>query len=891
MKHAASRAVYRVILSLVTRDLGRSHGAEMERLFSEMIELEVGRSGRLGYASAWLAGLYDVLSHSISVRFGRPRRFGLRGSPHPKRRNVLENVSHSARLAARSHARRPLFTAAVVTTLALGIGANTAIFTVTNAVLLRPLPYPDTDRLVTVWESNPERDRTRSLVAPPTFFDLRAKTDAFSHAAAVGGETYELSGGARPERVNAVAASPGIFALLGVAMHEGSAFPREAEEPGRDHLVVLSHGFWQRWFGGDRGAIGSSITLDEQRYRVIGVLPEDFWFPEAADLWTPLSFGPEALTEGMRGARYLTVYARLAPAFSLEQARAEVGMVAEQLGRDHANNAGWTVDIRPLNDHLLGDYRRPLYLLLVAVALVLLIACANAVNLALVRAAERRHETAVRRALGAGRGRLYGDALVENLLLALTAGILGALAASWTIAPLIRLAPAEIPRIDAASIDATVAAYCFLLSVVMALALTLAGTLGYRSDGQDHALRETGPRTGQRRGHLLRRSLIVAEVALSLTLLVGAGLLVRSFIRLSQVHPGFRTEGVITASFSLPDTRYATPDDRARFYENLIGALGRVERVQAVGATTNLPMSGSSMQFGFAIDGRPDAGFGEQLTAQYHASSPGYFEAMAMALRGRPFLATDDRDAEPVAIINEALARRFWPGGDPIGDRITVVSQTGPVSRQIVGVVANVRHRGLASEPRMEVYVPLSQDPWPFATVVLSSASDGSALGPLIREQVAQLDPALPINSLLPIDRLVATWQEPLRFQLALVTTFGVLALVMTLLGLYGVVSYIVSCGSREIGIRVALGARANHVFRSVVGQGLLLALLGVVLGTGAALALTRYMSSLLYGVSPTDPATFVGIASLLLLCAVLACVVPARQATKVDPVTALRME
>jgi putative ABC transport system permease protein len=778
-----------------------------------------------------------------------------------------------------------------ILTLALGIGVNTAIFSVANSVLLRPLPYPAPDGVLTVWESNIEKGASQSLVSPPTYYDLRKNTQTLSQVVAFSGHAFELTGGAQPERIDAILASPGVFPLLGVRLAEGNAFSPEADEPGRHRVVVLSFDFWQRQFGGDQNAIGSIITLDHETYRVTGVLPEDFWFPDEADLWAPLSFSPDELTEGMRGARYLQVLARLSPDASLEQARSEVTAVAKQLGELHPNNAGWSFELKSLHDHLVGEYRRPLLALMVAVGFVLCIACANVANLVLARSSERQREAAVRAALGASRLHLVREALTENMLLAIVGGIAGAIAAAWTIAPLVRLAPAAIPRIDEVALNAGVVVFCLSLSIVVGIVLTAISQFGAPAKIEDEALRVSGANTGGRARLRMRSALIVVEVALSLVLLIGAGLMMRSFLTLNGVDPGFSTDGVMTASLSLPSTRYDTKEEQRAFYNDLLARLGDMSGVQAVGATTNLPMSGSSMNFGFAIEGVSEETVGSRLVAEYHASSPGYFRTMGIALRGRPFRESDDESAPPIVIINESMARRFWPQHDVIGEQITVVSQNGPVSREIVGVVADVRHRGLASQPRWEVYVPFAQDPWSFVAVALRTTKDELSLGPIVRDQLALIDPSLPLNSLLPIERLVARWHAPLRFQLVLVSLFAGLALAMAALGIYGVISYVVSRRTNEIGIRIALGARLANVFSAVVSHGLGLAVGGITIGTVAALGLTRYLSSFLYEISVTDPLTFAGVAVLVAVVATAACFVPALRATRVDPVTALRHE
>ena len=868
----------RLLLTITTplRDrpfLIRDLAEEFEILLAEGCSV---RKARLWY---WHQALASVPSSLKRVRLHDSGR----------RITLLTSLIQDIKYAARRLRTRPRFTVPATLTLALGIGASTAIFSVANTVLLRPLPYQQPDRLFTVWESNRELGRSEYPVSPPTLIDIRRDNRVFSNVTAVASNSFELTGGRHPQQVSAVMASPEVFSMLGVAMISGSGFPADADEPGNDRVVVLSYAFWQRWFGAERGALGNTLELDGGNYRVIGVLPEDFWFPQSADLWAPLAFGPDQLSEGMRGARYLQVYARLQPSISIEQAQSELTALADQLGAVHPNNAGWTFELKSLSDHLLEEYRRPLFLLLAAVGFVLCIACANVVNLVLVRAAEGQRETVVRTALGATRWRLLRESLAENTMLALVGGSLGAVVAFWTVAPLTRLAPEGIPRLNEVGFDGGVIAFCLIVSLVVGLALTMVATAQRSPDGADGALRVAGARTGDKVTHRVRQTLIVAEVALSLVLLVGAGLMLQSHARLTRVDPGFVSHGVLTTSLSLPRARYATATDKVTFYSRLLESLSGLDGVESVAATTNLPMAGSTMRFGFSIDDRPETS--QQLRAEYHAASSDYFHTMGIALRGRSFRLSDNSDAVPVVIINEAMARRFWPDSDPLGERITVVSQGGPVPREIVGVIADVRHAGLASQPRLEVYVPLAQDPWAFVDLVITTSRDDAAMAALLRDQLALLDAALPLNALQPMGRLIAEWLAPLRFQMVLIGTFATLALLMALMGMYGVISYVVSRRTKEIGIRMALGANRTDVFRGVVGRAAVLAVAGIVLGSIAASMLTRTLSAYLYEVSPTDPVTFSAIALLVLAVSAAACFVPAGRAAGVDPVEALREE
>jgi putative ABC transport system permease protein len=795
-------------------------------------------------------------------------------------RAQFDGIVRDAGYAFRSLRKSPGFSAIAIFTMALGISGSVAIFGVVDAVLLRPLPFPEPDRLFTVWETNAERGRAQSLVAPPTFVDWREQAESFTEMSALSLGSPTLTGGALPERMSAIAASPNIFALLGVSMLVGGPFPLEAEQPGGGNWVVVSYGFWQRWFGGDPGAVGRTLVLDDEVFAVVGVLPMEFRFPETADLWLPLSFGAGQLTEGMRGARYIQVVARLRADVNVDQARAEMAMIADVLGERHAINSGWGVSLIGLHENMVLEFRRSLTLLQLATILVLIIACVNMVNLVLARTSDRSRETAVRLALGATRRCLFRQVLAQHVALAVLGGTIGALVASVAIAPLLRLAPVELPRIEDVAID--------VLSVLVGVVLSFVSM--WSSVGSDPTLTLRSAQIGGApTRHRVRRLLIVAEVGLSLVLLIGAGLFVRSFVRLQRVDPGFSPTGITAVSLSLPRSRYGDRPQQAVLFRALIERLAESGEVSSVGATTNLPLSGSAMSFGFSIDNRPEASLDEQLSAEYHAVTPGYFRTMGISLRsGRALDWRDDAAGVPVVIVNETLARRYWPNEDPLGKSITVISQDGPTSRVIVGVVADVRHAGLASVPRVEVYVPLSQDPWAFVTLVLE-APDATEVAQLVRTELTAVDAALPLGAVVPIERLVSRWLAPLRFQTVLVGLFAVTALLLAVLGIYGVISYLVCLRTNEIGVRLALGAHAHHVFGSVVAQGVGLAAAGVVFGYAVAFLATKHLSTLLFEVSPTDPLVFLTVPGLVVGVAVLACVLPAQRAVRVDPVEALR--
>jgi putative ABC transport system permease protein len=590
----------------------------------------------------------------------------------------------------------------------------------------------------------------------------------------------------------------------------------------------------------------------------------------------------------MRGARYLNVLGRLKPDVSLEQAQADVDALALALGKQHPNNRGWSVRLIGLHDLMVEDYRQNLILLQIAVGLVLLIACGNVVSLVLARASDRLRDRTVKRALGATRLHLLRQSLSENLTLALLGGVAGVVLAAWTVTPLVRLAPAAIPRIDDAAITWPVVLFCFGAAVGVALLMTAVQHLGERGWNSDSILGTGIARAAHREHHRIRSVLIVLQIALSLVLLAGAGVMLKSFVRLAAVDPGFATENVITVSLSLPRSRYQNAAQQNQAFESMTARIERLDGIEGVGITTNLPMTGSAMAFGFSIDGRPPTD--EQLVAEFHAVTPGYFNALGISVRGRVFDGSDAPNTRAVVIINETMAARHWRDRSPLGDRVTVVSQGGPVSREIVAVVADVKHAGLVADPKAEVYLPMAQDTWAFGSLVIRGNRDGQTLWPDIRAELAAVDPNLPLT-MRPMTDIMARWLAPLEFQMILVGLFAAVALIMAALGIYGVIAYLVSMRTNEIGIRMALGAKPGSIFRSVVGQGLLLAGLAVPLGIGGALLVNRSLSSILYQVSPGDPMTLAAISVLVVVVALLACWLPARRAMRVDPMTALRWE
>ncbi|MCZ6755002.1 MAG: ABC transporter permease, partial [Gemmatimonadetes bacterium] len=785
--HRLSRRAYRALLRLAPNHLRRTHGPAMEQLFLDLLESETARRGVAGWIAVWLGATRDLIDASIADRVAWAKR---KHSPAVTNRlrstlGPLNDVRRSIRLLR----QKPGFALVAVLTLAIGLGANAAIFSVINAVLLRPLPYPDPGRVVTLWESRPQDGRPRSRVAPPTFADWRAEARAFDRLAAYSPGNSTLTGGAFPERVATVSASSDVFHLLGVPMRHGQAFPENVLPGTNDRLVVVSSGFAQRWFGDPAGAVGSSLTLDDREHTIVGVLPREFRFPDPADIWLPLTFTAEQLSDAMRGARYLNVLGRLKPDVSVEQAQADVAAVALALGEQHPNNRGWGVRLIGLHDLMVKDYRQNLILLQIAVGFVLLIACGNVVSLVLARASDRLRDRTVKRALGATRLHLLRQSLSENLTLTLLGGAAGVVLAAWTVTPLVRLAPAAIPRIDDAAVTGQVVLFCFGAAVIVALLMTAVQHLSERGWNSDTILGTGNARAAHREHHRTRSVLIVLQVALSLVLLAGAGVMLKSFVRLGEVDPGFATENVITVSLSLPKSRYQNAVQQNQAFESMTARIGRLDGIEGVGFTTNLPMTGSAWAFGFSIDGRPPTD--EHLVAEFHAVTPGYFNALGISVRGRRFDDSDAPGTPAVVIINETMAARYWLDRSPLGERITVVSQGGAVSREIVGVVADVKHAGLVADPKPEVYLPMAQDTWAFGLLAIRGNRDMQALWPDIRAELAAVDPSLPLT-MRPMTDIMAQWLAPLEFQMIMVGLFAAFALIMAALGIYGVIAYLV---------------------------------------------------------------------------------------------------
>ncbi|MFL5578190.1 MAG: ABC transporter permease [Gemmatimonadaceae bacterium] len=807
----------------------------------------------------------------------------------------MDSLLQDLRFAARGLLRRPGFTAAVVATLALGIGANAAIFSVVNAVLLRPLPYGDPDRLVMVWGRYPDFGRTGTSL--PDFTDWRAgTTGSFAEMAAWHGTLFNLTGQGEPEQLRADRVSANFFPALGVRPALGRGFlPEEEKVGGDDDVVVLSHALWQRRFAGDPRVVGQSIDLSGRKYTVVGVAPRGFRFFQDVDLWAPLR-ADTATMMAQRRSEYMNVFGRLRPGVSVERARADLAAVEKRLAAEYPQtNAALQTEVLSMKEDLVQAVRPALLVFSAAVGLVLLIACANVANLLLARAAAREREVAVRVALGAGRGRLVRQLLTESVLTALLGGAVGLLLAVWGVSALRAASPAGLlPRLGEVRIDPSVIAFALVLAVATGFLFGLAPALRLAGGALHDALKEGSRGASGGAVTRFRNALVLGEVAVAVVLLVGAGLLIRSFERLNRVDPGFQPANVLSYGVVLPRAKYGEIDEVPAVYARLLERTRGIPGVRAAAASGNLPMQGSGYVT-FAIEGGPERTQGQQTEdLQPFVVTPDYFRVLGIPLRrGRLIEARDVAGAPRVAVINEEMARRYFAGRDPLGLRVTFgdPADTAAAWYTVVGVVGDVAQEGLTARPYAQLYRALDQVPQRSVWISMRTAGDPMAVAGAARAALGAVDPQLPLNDLRTMeDRIAQDIARP-RVSVALLACFSAVALVLAAIGIYGVVAYTVAQRTREIGIRMALGARPDGVLRLVLRQGLAPVAAGVGVGLAASLAATRVMHSLLYGVSATDPLTFVAVALFLGAVALAATWLPARRATRVDPLAALRYE
>ncbi|PYS88842.1 MAG: hypothetical protein DMF64_19435 [Acidobacteria bacterium] len=802
---------------------------------------------------------------------------------------IWQDIRYGVRVLLKS----PGFTAVAIFVTALGIGANTAIFSVVNAVLLRPLPYAQPERIVRVMLRNTKLGTTNHNHSYLNFADLRAQSHSFEALAAYDDTGGALTGGDSPERVYGMDASADLFKLLGVEAQLGRTFTPDDEQPGAD-AIILSHSMWQRRFGADPHITGRQITLGGKARTIIGVLPARFQFVfvnEQPEYFTPLN--PKGDMERQRGANYLDVIGRLKAGVTSAQAEAELRAIAAQLEQRYPEqDDGQSVSLVPAHEDLVGNLRRTLIVLLGAVGFVLLVACANVANLQLARAAQRGREMAVRVALGATRARVIRQLLTESLVLSTLGGALGLLFALWGVDLISTFVPADIPRFKETGLDPTVLGFTFAAAVATGLIFGLAPAFQASRVDLNEALKEGGRSTTEGRGrHRVRSLLIVSEVALSLVLLVGAGLLIKSFLHLRHTSPGFNAQHVLTASISLPASKYPKDEQQASFYQQALEHAARLPGVESVGAILPLPYSDNGIQTNFTIEGQPPIDPGAQPIAGGRIITPDYIRAMGIPLlKGRTFDARDTDAAPKVMLINETLARHYFAGQDPIGQRLDV--GLNDIHGEIVGVVGDVRDRHLDKAADPEYYVPNLQVPVGTMTLVVrTKTNDPTSVAASLREVVQQLDKDLPLYEVRTMESRVADSVARQRFSMTLIVAFAWLALALAAVGIFSVMSFLVAQRTHEIGVRMALGAQASDILRMIMRHGMALTLIGVAIGLGLAFMLTRLMTSLLYEVSATDPVIFGGIALLLAFVALLACYLPARRATRVDPMVALRYE
>ena len=800
----------------------------------------------------------------------------------------------------------PVVTIVAVLTLALGIGANTAIFSVLNAVILRPLPYKNPERLVVSWETTAGNDK-RS-VAPGNFNDWRSQNTTFSDMAATFYGNFNLTGDGEPERVNGATVTSNLMSTLGVSAQLGRTFAADDDEHQDRRLVIISDGLWRRRFGSDPKIIGRALTIDEATYTVVGVMPVGFKYPVLSDLWvlgrdrnavsmSLISQFPTNDWSHERDAHFIGVIGRLKPGVTLAQAQSDIAGISRQLEKDFPKtNAGLGSNVIPLHTHVVGNVKTLLWILLGAVALVLLIACTNVASLLLARANKRDREFAIRRAVGASRWRLVRQLLTESIALALLGGLGGLGLSVWAVTLFIKLSAGDIPRLNEASVDLRLLAFTFAVSLFTGIIFGLWPALQAARGSLNQSLKEAGAKASEgRRSRRARNVLIVTELALAQVLLVGAGLLLMSYMRVSQINPGFNAEGVLTAKIAPAPRKYPDVKSRVQFYSRVLERLRTLPGVTSAGMVMNLPLSGASMNRGFQIEGRPQPKPDENVSMDYQVVSYDYFATLEVpVIRGRGLTEQDHETAPRVIVINETMARQYWPNEDPVGKRIIIGESSKDTSwRTIVGVVGDIRHASLTEAPVPCAFIDYRQDleSWPRMGFVVKTKSDPASLTSIVRSSLVAIDPQQPVYAIDTMDKVLNDSVAPRKFAMSLITALAVIAVVLAMVGIYSVISFSVSERTREIGIRMALGAKRRDVLALVLGQGIRVAALGILLGLAIAFVLTRLMATLLFQVSTTDPKTFALVAFLLGTVALFACYFPARRATRVDPLLALKDE
>jgi len=811
----------------------------------------------------------------------------------------METFLKDLRYGIRTLIKSPGFTAVAVLALALGIGANTAIFSVVDAVLLRPLPYKNPDRLVLIWHAYPTINLPQASICPPCYLEYRDLTSSFEQVATTTGWNANLTGIGEPERLQGSKVSFNYFSTLGAEPAEGRTFLAEEDQPGKNFVVVLSHGLWVRRFGSDPNMIGTTLTLDGQSYTVAGIMPSEFVVPQAVDLWTPIAFTPDQLAADKHGNEFLTVVARMKPGITIGQAQAEMDTLAEQL-RAQFYGPNWGISLVSLREQLVGDIRPALWILLGTVGCVLLIACANVANLLLARASSRTREIAIRTALGANRRRIVQQLLTESVLLALLGGVLGLGIAYLGLRLIVLGVPQNISNLIVGwkliGLNSQVLGFTLLVSVLTGIIFGLVPAFHASRPDLNESLKEGG-RAGSEGGrrNFVRSALVVFEVATALVLLVAAGLLIRSFGRLQEVNPGFNPQNVLSMQLTLPRSKYAENNQMSAFYEQALERIKTLPGIQSAAFGTNLPMSGNNSSASFSVEGLQVGPNESSPHGDPHMVSADYFRTMEIPLlSGRYFSEQDSKDSLPVTIVDETLAKRYWPDQDPIGKRIAAFFDGKPNQlnwRTIVGVVKNVKRYGLDGKIKEQYYFPQSQSPQRNMYLLARSTGDPSSLVGSLRDAIHEVDKDQPIYRVMTMEQVVSNSVAQKRFSMVLLLIFAGVALLLAAVGIYGVMSYSVTQRTHELGIRMALGAQSGDVLKMVVRQGMGITLIGVGIGLAGAFAATKVMSSLLFGVGTHDPITFVAIPLILAGVALVACFIPALRATRVDPMIALRYE
>jgi putative ABC transport system permease protein len=791
--------------------------------------------------------------------------------------------------------KNPGFTLVAVLAIALGIGANTTIFSCVNALLLNPFSFDNQERLIMLWERVPEAGVKRGSVAPGNFADWRDQSKSFEETAAVHKRAFNLTEGDQPERVSGARVSPRFFAVLNVQAARGRTFTDEEGQPGHEQVALVKQSLWERRYGSDPNLVGRQIMVDGKSFTVVGILPKEFNFPvNGSELWTPLAF--DAKEQVGRENHYLEVIGRLKPGVTKAQAQAEIDSISQKSQAEFPEtNSGRSGLVEGLNESYTRGSRVYLNVLMGAVVFVLLIACANVANLLLVRSTSRQKEIAVRMALGGSRWRLIRQLLTESIVLACVGGVLGLLFSVWGIEFIKGGIPPGftqyIPGWEKLQLDTSVLLFTLVVTLLTGAVFGLAPALQATRLNLNESLKESGKgaSSGASRNRL-RSLLVVSEVALSLVLLVGAGLMIRSFVQLIRSDLGINPNNVLTMELSIPRLKYPEEQQRINFYQELVGRIRNLPGVEHTAAVNYVPMGRSSSSSNFRIEGQPVPPKGKEPYAKYQVITPAYFDATGTSLRqGRAFTEQDKKESPAVVIINERLARRYFPAGDALGKRMIFGEKEGPL--EIVGIAADVKNEDLEEEADLTAYRPFLQDPWWSMALVVRTNSDPSQFAPLVRNEVRAVDPEQPVYNIKTMQQIVEESIAAKRLAMVMLGFFAFGALLLAAIGIYAVMSYAVTSRSNEIGIRMALGAQPRDILNLIIKQGLILTLIGVGLGLVGALALTRAMTEILYGVKATDPLTFGGISLLLSIVAFVACYIPARRATRVDPMVALRYE